>query len=74
MKKTLTICGIILSTAAFSQTYSTFYGTYDVNQNVNVNKNVNVSGTVNQNVNKTVRTIDYGALACLLYTSDAADE
>jgi hypothetical protein len=39
--------------------YSSYYGTVDVNANVNVNKNVNV----NSNINKTVRTIDYGALA-----------
>ena len=63
MKKLLPILYTILSTLSYGQSYSTFYGTYDVNQNVNVNKDVKVSGTVNQNVNKTVRTIDYGALA-----------
>ena len=41
--------------------YSTYYGTYDVNvkADVNINKNINVNG----NINKTIRTIDYGALA-----------
>ncbi|MDA8819733.1 hypothetical protein N9N66_03980 [Schleiferiaceae bacterium] len=67
MKQLLTTLALLIATSMVGQTYSTFYGTYDVNKNVNVSgtitKDVNVSGTVNQNVNKTVRTIDYGALA-----------
>lgn len=49
---------LLLPALGYGQ-YSTYYGRVDVNANVNVNKNINVSG----NVNKTVRTIDYGALA-----------
>ncbi len=41
--------------------YSQYSDYYKLDANVNVNQNVDVSGSVE--VNKTVKTIDYGALA-----------
>ena len=63
MKKKLLISTFIILAPiiSVSQTYSTFYGNYKVNQNVNVNQDVNVKQEFK--VNKTVKTIDYGALA-----------
>ena len=63
MKKLLLL--LVIPFLSFGQSYSTYYGTSNINANVNsninanINKNVNVSG----NVNKTIKTIDYGALA-----------
>ena len=61
MKK-LILFLLIVPSVSFGQ-YSTYYGTLDVNQNINANVNVNKNINVSGNIKKTVRTIDYGALA-----------
>lgn len=59
MKKLLlTFALLITSPPIINAQYSNYY---KVDANVNINKKVDVSGEVN--VNKTVKTIDYGALA-----------
>ena len=59
MRSLLSFLMILICQSSIGQNYSTFYGTYDVS--ARVQKDVNVSGNVN--VNKTVKTIDYAALA-----------
>jgi hypothetical protein len=59
MRGLLALLLSLLANWSAGQSYSTFYGRYDVQSTIT--QDVNVSG--NLNVNKTVKTIDYGALA-----------
>ena len=63
MKKLLFLT--IIPFLSFGQSYSTYYGTHNIKSDVNINSNVNVKKNVNVSgsVNKTIKTIDYGALA-----------
>ena len=78
MKRLTVILLLSINTGVYAQfQYSGYYIDHNINQNVNqnvringqVDQNINVSGQVQQNVNvttnenKTIRTIDYGALA-----------
>jgi len=56
MRNALILILASMSISVFSQ-YSSYYGRYDVN----VKSDIDVTGNVN--VNKTIKTIDYGALA-----------
>ena len=55
---------ILTSIALLSFTFSyAQYSDYSITGDIDVSSNINVSGDIDVNVEKTIKTIDYGALA-----------
>lgn len=64
MKKLALLLLLGANASAYAQyQYSKYYIDQNINQNVNLNGQVNQNVNITTNENKTIRTIDYGALA-----------